>query len=236
VLTSAAEYERARPLVEDSLAIFRARGEMQSIAYALQQLGIIALHLGDFAQAVATYEETIAITESLGDRLGQGNGLLNLGSALEMSGDFDGALTKLRQARLIFDDIQDVGGVGFVDYLSGHTLRSQGKQEEGRVRLIAAIERLAGVGDRQALAEALEALAGVELDLNRATNAAALIGHAERIREESGSPVPLNRAQEVHRDRANIVRELGNEAFTAEIERGRHADPVELLELIQHDS
>jgi hypothetical protein len=152
-----------------------------------------------------------------------------------MSADFDGALMRLGQARLIFSEIQDVGGIGFVDYLAGHTLRSQGSPEEGRLRLISAIERLAGVGDRQALAEALEALAGVELDLNRAGNAAALIGHAERIREESGSPVPLNRVEEVHRDRAGIVHALGHQAFAEESERGRHHDPVELLALIQHD-
>ena len=235
VLTSAAEYERAKSLVEDSLAIFRAHGDMQSIAYALQQLGIIALHQGDFAQAAAAYEETIAITESLGDRLGQGNGLLNLGSALDMSGDFDGALSRLEQARLIFSDIQDAGGVGFVEYLAGHTLRAQGNPDEGRTRLIAAIKQLAAVGDRQALAEAMEALAGVELDLNRARNAAVLIGHAERIREESGSPVPLNRVDEVHRDRASIVRELGSQAFAEEAERGRQADPAELLALVQRD-
>jgi hypothetical protein len=64
------EYETARYLYKESLALKREIGDMRGITYSLDGLGNVALEQGDYATGRSLHEENLALRRSLGDRAG----------------------------------------------------------------------------------------------------------------------------------------------------------------------
>jgi predicted ATPase/transcriptional regulator with XRE-family HTH domain len=60
----------ARPLYEESLAIYRQLADQPGIAMALSSLGRLAGQQQDYARAVALLEESVALEQSLGNQAG----------------------------------------------------------------------------------------------------------------------------------------------------------------------
>jgi hypothetical protein len=141
-----------------------------------------------------------------------------------MSGDLDGSLEKLNQARALFELIRDAGGLGHIEYLTGHVYRAKGNISGARERLIDAITRFTEVGDRPSMALALETLAGAELDGGRPDHTAFLFGATDSIREQTGAAIPSTRVDEVQRDRAAAATVLGESRYLTEVDRGRALD------------
>jgi len=66
---------RARELLEESLALGRARADARNVAYALDNLGTFALAQGDLARARELLEESLPLHRDLGDTVGAIEGL-----------------------------------------------------------------------------------------------------------------------------------------------------------------
>ena len=81
------DYERARALVEESIAAARSDGDKAGLAESLQELGNIADGQGDHAAARKQYEESLALRRELGDRRGLAGLLHNLGVVTQAQGD-----------------------------------------------------------------------------------------------------------------------------------------------------
>src|SRR5206468_2248739 len=64
------DYEAARALHQESLAIKRELGDKGGIAASVNNLGLVADSQGDFASARALYEESLALRRELGDKWG----------------------------------------------------------------------------------------------------------------------------------------------------------------------
>jgi tetratricopeptide (TPR) repeat protein len=78
------EYERARALYEESLALFRELGDKRSVAIPLVNLGLVAQAQGEYERVRALYEESLALSREVGDKPGIAHGLEGLAStALE---------------------------------------------------------------------------------------------------------------------------------------------------------
>jgi tetratricopeptide (TPR) repeat protein len=69
------EYETARALYEESLAIFRELGDSRGSADALGALGHLAREAGDYAGCAALYRESMALRQSRDDRFAIAHGL-----------------------------------------------------------------------------------------------------------------------------------------------------------------
>jgi non-specific serine/threonine protein kinase len=68
VAADLADYEQARQLLHESLAIRRQLGDRWTIANSLNNLGLVLHDQGDHAGARTLYEESLAIARELGDK------------------------------------------------------------------------------------------------------------------------------------------------------------------------
>jgi len=81
------DYTRARALLEESLALWRAENDQKGIAAALHELGNVDDDQGRHSDAVREYEESLAIRRTLGDKRGVAALLHNLGVVAQAQGD-----------------------------------------------------------------------------------------------------------------------------------------------------
>jgi len=95
------DYERARKLIEESLAIERPDLDRPGMAESLQELGNIADAQGNRVEARTHYEESLAIRRELGDRRGMAGLLHNLGVVALGQGDLDRALSLIGESLAI---------------------------------------------------------------------------------------------------------------------------------------
>ena len=116
------EYERALPLLQESMRLFQELGSKTGIPYTLAQLGQVALHLGNLAQAEAWCEESLNLFRDLGYVESMHWPLDLLGITACRLGKFDRAAAFFKEALLhnkrfgyrqgIAENVAGLGGVG----------------------------------------------------------------------------------------------------------------------------
>jgi tetratricopeptide (TPR) repeat protein len=85
------EYERARVLADESLALFRGAKDTAGTASALYLVGEVAQGQGEYEQAAAVYEEVLELAQTQGDTAGIANALVNLGEVARDLGRYERA-------------------------------------------------------------------------------------------------------------------------------------------------
>jgi tetratricopeptide (TPR) repeat protein len=93
-----ADYDRARVLYEESLAIARGVGDQFGVARALINLGALAQELGDYGQAKRFYEESLTIYREIDYRHGQSASLSCLGRVASLLGEHAAARELLQES------------------------------------------------------------------------------------------------------------------------------------------
>src|SRR5262249_2018907 len=81
-----ADYDSARLLYEESLAVSRGLEDKERIARVLNSLGLVAEEMGDWAEARAHFAEMLSIVREIGNQWRIGMSLLNLGNVAEDEG------------------------------------------------------------------------------------------------------------------------------------------------------
>jgi tetratricopeptide (TPR) repeat protein len=99
------EYGQAAALYEEALALFRALGDTQSIAVALENLGMLAFQQGEYRRAAALIEESLGIARELGDQHSIVVSLIDLGTVAERHGDHGRAIALLQEGLLLGREI-----------------------------------------------------------------------------------------------------------------------------------
>ena len=92
------DYAAARTLYDESLAIHKASGDKQGIAWSLSNLGLVAYDQGDYAVARMLNEQSLAIERTLGDKQGIAKSLNSLGLVAYEQGDYAAARALFEQA------------------------------------------------------------------------------------------------------------------------------------------
>ncbi|MFL5734305.1 MAG: ATP-binding protein, partial [Chloroflexia bacterium] len=126
---SQGDYEAARPLFEESLAIWRELGDKHGVANMLNNLGIVALPLGNYAEAYALHEESLGIYRELGDKWSIALALANLGLVALNRGNFGEAGNLLRESLEIRRGLGDQQSTAQSLNNLGTVLRCQGEYE-----------------------------------------------------------------------------------------------------------
>ena len=99
---------RARSLLEQSLAGFRALGDRAGEAATLGRLGEIFMNGGDLAGAQTVLEEALALNAALGNGGGEAENLGALGYIARTQGDYAASRVLLERAIYIFEARGDV--------------------------------------------------------------------------------------------------------------------------------
>ncbi|MBI4673669.1 MAG: tetratricopeptide repeat protein [Chloroflexi bacterium] len=105
------EFDTGRELLEQALAVFRARRVCPEIAFALNYLGIIARVRGMFSASRAMHTESLALYRECGSAFDVARALNNLGIVVQDLGDYEHANALYAESLAIRREIGDQQGV-----------------------------------------------------------------------------------------------------------------------------
>jgi tetratricopeptide (TPR) repeat protein len=125
-------YEKARRLFNESLALSKEKGIQRGIINSLYNLAWLGLFQGKFEESVDYLQQSVEISRETGDRDKLGNGLLHLGVALWLSGKHDQGYPFMEEGLRIFNDLEDDIRITVATYLLSKTNVYLGKYEKAR--------------------------------------------------------------------------------------------------------
>ncbi|MFZ2967602.1 MAG: tetratricopeptide repeat protein [Sulfuricurvum sp.] len=101
------------PYFEAMARFWVKNGSMEDdIGYFLGQLGLLYDSIGAYSHALEYHERSLAISQAIGDKSGEGTTLNNIGQIYKARGDYTTALTYLQQSLAIRQAIGDKSGEG----------------------------------------------------------------------------------------------------------------------------
>ena len=190
------DYPAARTLLEQSLALSRARDHRKGIALALNNLGAVAIEQGDHSTARALYEESLALLRELGDRHVAAGVLGNLAMVAHECGDLDAARTLSQESLVLSRELGDRGRVADALNTLGGVACDQGDLitawSLGKEGLAIGQE----LGDRDCIAMSSHNLGTVAFMRGQFSEARSLYREAVAIRLELGDRLDIARALE----------------------------------------
>jgi len=225
---SRGDFDRARALLSESVEILRSIDHAPSLAFALAKLGNLLLQQGDLEAARASLEQAHAVHLRMGEGMGVDHTLLRLGWLTHHEGNNTEAASLLGQSLTIAEELGFVPEAALALSLLGRLALERGETDRAFELFADGLLRARQVQAHDATANCLEGLAKVAIDRARPTNAARLLGAAERIREGAVRPLaPIEQP-----DYARVIDELREmlpePELTAAWETGRAMTPEQL--------
>lgn len=163
--------DKARRLLEKSLAIFRRLEEPLQIAFSLNYLGVVARLQGAYEQARQLWQESLLIYRELGDRWGTAWSLNVMGHMAGELGEYLEARQLLEEGLAIHQEIGNHRGMaGSLNNL-GYTLYLLGEYEKAQPLLREALTIRRELGYRRGIAISLNYLGQVAGVLDKVEDA-----------------------------------------------------------------
>jgi predicted ATPase/DNA-binding XRE family transcriptional regulator len=200
-----ARYDIAEARFIEATDLYRSVGDERGVGHGLNCLGVVALRRGDIPSASAQFHAALGRFRLLNDRWSIAVTATNLGWIAGMAGDLAEARDWYEESRLIWDDAGDEHGRGRSMVNLGRLARRQRQFGQARSLLEEALRTVHRVGDRRLAAACLGELADVAYERKRLDLSARLLGAADGLRNNIGTPAwPEESALEAH-----LLRELG---------------------------
>lgn len=131
------DYEQARPLLEESVRLWRQLGNKRRLGYSLIILGMVALNEGELDEARRHEEESVALFKEVDDKWGLALSLNDLGNVCSEGGDADLGLLCYKQSLALWSELEDKWGysltlsnMGQLAYWKGNSLTARELQVE----------------------------------------------------------------------------------------------------------
>jgi tetratricopeptide (TPR) repeat protein len=205
----------ARELFEESLALWRQLGDARGIAYALNNLGLVAQEQEEYGTARQRFEESLTLSRELGDQYAVASLLDNLGTIARLQNDCPTARRLHEEAITMRRELGHQLGVA----ISLHNLASvvEQQREPAAAQLLyrESLVLLDGLGVRWAIPWSLRGLAATDLALGHAARAVRLLGAAEAQRERLGAVLSATEGEEVERTSKGLRAALDDEVYQA---------------------
>jgi DNA-binding CsgD family transcriptional regulator/tetratricopeptide (TPR) repeat protein len=219
------DFQRAKALGEESLAMARDLGDEFEVANALNALGGIALYQDDYETAAALSGDALIKYRQLGAENEVATTLGNLGLAALYKGDFERAeeyyrecIRLLREAGHGASALVALTNLGYAAHYQGDSRRAKEIFVETLTVTLkidpqrSSARALAGVAATM-LAEAAQHPKSASQDLQIVAHAAQLLGMSEVRRERGGGNFDPRGQAEFERNVATARMLLGEEAF-----------------------
>jgi predicted ATPase/DNA-binding CsgD family transcriptional regulator/Tfp pilus assembly protein PilF len=182
------DYEGAKELLEESLALSREADDKVKIVDALLQLGGVMDAQGDRARAKEIYKEGIALCREVDYTYRLPDFLYSLGYMLLLEGDYERATTLNEEAATLFRERGYKGNLQYALDNLGWAALLQGDHERARVYYEKSLVLCKELGDKMIASESLEGLTCISAAEGEAERAARLFGAGEALREAVGYP------------------------------------------------
>ena len=190
------DYPGANAFHEESLALHRQLGNVNSIAYALNNLANVAVQQGDYQRARALYEEGDELTRSVGDVRGMCFNMVNLADVEARLGDAAAARRHFDEAVRTFQGHGDLWGMAFALDSFGQVERTAGDLEEARLLHEQALTISRRLGDERGVARTLGHLGDLAAERGDRGEAVQLLLDSAAIRQRLGDLPALAAALE----------------------------------------
>lgn len=220
------QYEKARTLYEQSLTLRQELGQPAHIAALLSNLAIIARFQGDLTEARRLNEQALEIRRQVGDRRTIANSLNNLGNAVRNLGDLAKARAHLEEALQLQREVGDRWAIANSLNNLGNVVRDQSDYETARELYVESLTINHEFGDRRAIAYVLEDMAALAAAQDNAGRALQLVGAAQRLRKEIGTP--LSAVEQSQLD-GRLTAVLDQEGVDTYLEQGQQHSLAEAI-------
>ncbi len=203
------DYETARTSYSAGLTIQQELGDRAATASLLSNLAVIAEYTGDLEQAQRLGEQGLALRVEVGDRWAIGVSQNNLGMIALLRSDPAAAIGRFTEAMRLNTEIGDSWMVAIAHNNLGNAHRLLGELGSAGTHLAAALSTYRRYDDRWALAVGLDDVAVLAARRADHDSALVLVGAADVVREELGSPRPPAQQQELDAHLVDARSELG---------------------------
>lgn len=158
------DYEAARQLYNESLAIYEELQDQRSIAIILNNLGLAASKQRDYEAARGFYTESNAIFHRLGDVPGLSNTLLNLGNVAADQDDLAAAQEYYEQSLALSRTLGNPRNIAAALGNLGDVASAQGDFRGAYAFYAESLKTYQQLGDKRNIAIALDNLAGLAVE------------------------------------------------------------------------
>jgi tetratricopeptide (TPR) repeat protein/transcriptional regulator with XRE-family HTH domain len=162
-LEAQGHWDQAAALHQGAVTAARHIEDRTAQARALNDLGTMHGHLGDYQAAIAIVDQALALYRELGDRAGQACALNHLGVLQHYTGQLPAAMASHRRALELFGDLGHRHGQGDALNELGTIQMLTGGYPAAAASLRQAIALLGDPGHRLSYGDALNNLASVQL-------------------------------------------------------------------------
>jgi len=215
------DYERARALSEEGLAVSNRLGDSESRVWFLISLGAVELHQGDYGRAAALFEEGLVLSRALGDKGLISMALSDLGVVARIRGDFERAEALLGESLALSRTLEDKWRIALSLHSLGMVAFRRGEYDRAAGLFAESLVRAGQVRDKWIADDCLDGLAAVACARGHYEHAARMLGAADALREMLGYRPLANEHSDHDRCVATTRVGLGDAAFTAAQAAGR---------------
>jgi predicted ATPase/class 3 adenylate cyclase len=224
------DYAAARERYETSLAIRERLDDKSSMSSLLSNLGVVAEYDGDYPASRDFHERALDLRRELGDRWAIAVSLTNLGMIAVLQEQYEEARGEFDEAMRLNREVGDSWMVAISHNNLGNANRGLGNLDEARRQYAESLLAYRGYDDKWATAFLLEDVASLAAIAGEFESALELVGAADTMRQEIGSPRGPALDAELDRRLQTAHEALGDQAADAVRSRGASLGLPEALD------
>jgi predicted ATPase/class 3 adenylate cyclase len=226
-------YEAAKAVQEESLAIAREIGDKQSTGNALNGLGNVAFEQGDYEGARALFEESLAIAREIGDSQGLTIVLNNLGLVAKEQGNSEEAVALHEEGLAVARQRSDKRAIGYLLGNLGLIALADREYDAARDLYRESLVLFQELGHKWAIAMTVAGLAGVGVgsagSISELTRGAVLLGAAAGLLQNMEAALAAEDRRPYERAIDEARARLGEEAFERAWQEGMRMSMEEAI-------
>jgi tetratricopeptide (TPR) repeat protein len=207
--------------LDECLALLRDVDDPSSLAFILQQYGMVEAAAKEYSSAQDYFRRMLEIHRSTGNKLGLAWGLSLLAEAAWFQGDLSGAQDQYEHAHALFVEQDNVDGAMIVLHHLGQIARQQGRFGDAVTFYCSSLSSAATLNNRHMMARCLAGLGGTELERTHIEHAALLISAAHRLFDSLPPFLAPYDLDELERQTARVRADNQSPAVSAAWEMGQ---------------
>ena len=227
-LAMAAGADDARALAEHGLELAEPSGDKLTESGALGTLAELAAAEGDYAKAAQLHARGLELRRALGDKRLVANSLLGLGRIDLLQREYECATAFLEEGLALARALKDTWNISVALTNLGR-VRLLLEDANGARDLFADGLKLARErNDKRLAAELVQGLAAINAHEGNSADAVCLLGVADQLRELTGATPSPTEVLIEERFLSPLRTRMGEDAFEAQLAKGRTLGPDEL--------
>ena len=174
--------ELAESLAREGLQVAKSLRDDRIVASALMALADVDWFRGDYDQALARYDEAVALSRTVGDQLLVVDAVYNSGMAAFQAAELDRARRAFEEALDIARELREAPHIAAAHFMLAQLAVLSGDAAGAREHARESFDHYTELEDDRSCARCLVVLAGAAVASGQSNDAARLIGAAEALR------------------------------------------------------